>query len=116
FKVFEVNIRQGRSSYYVDACGYPMASMFVDDLIHEKHKPLAYVTKPMLFTVVPKAVLKKYVKDPALKKEIKARLKAGEVVNPLFYKYDTNFKRKLYLAARQVNYMKKYRSSNWQGQ
>lgn len=116
FKVFEVNVRQGRSSYYIDACGYPMASMFVDDLVNERNKPLAYVTKPMLFTVVPKVVLKKYVKDPELQKEIRERLKAGEVVNPLFYKYDTNFKRKLYLAARQINYVKKYRSSNWQSQ
>ena len=115
FKVFEVNIRQGRSSYYIDACGQKMATLFVDDLIYQKDKPLTYIDKPMLFTVVPKYVLKHFVKDAKLTAEIKQLLKSGDYVNPLFYRYDNHFKRKLYLAARQLNYVKKYRNSEWQG-
>lgn len=116
FKVFEVNIRQGRSSYYINACGQNMAELFVDDLIYNKEKPLVYIDKPMLFTVVPKYVLKHFVRDAEMQEEIKTLLKQGNYVNPLFYKYDTNFKRKLYLALRQVNYVKKYRNSNWHGE
>ena len=53
FKVFEVNIRQGRSSYYITACGHNMAKYFVDDLIYGQQKPLTLLDEKFLFTVVP---------------------------------------------------------------
>ncbi|REB05293.1 ATP-grasp domain-containing protein [Sporosarcina sp. BI001-red] len=113
FKVFEVNIRQGRSSYYTTALGHNMASYFVDDLIFHKPKPLVLLDKPFLFTVVPKIVLKKFVTNKAVKRDIKRLLKQKKYVNPLFYKGDKHLKRKLYLFLRQVNYYKKYRNNNW---
>ncbi|WOV83583.1 ATP-grasp domain-containing protein [Sporosarcina jeotgali] len=113
FKVFEVNIRQGRSSYYTTALGHNMASYFVDDLIYHKQKPLVLLNEPFLFTVVPKIVLKKFVTNKAVKRDIKRLLKQRKFVNPLFYKGDKHLKRKLYLFLRQVNYYKKYRNNNW---
>lgn len=113
FKVFEVNIRQGRSSYYVTAMGHNMARYFVEDLIENKEKECAYLKGEVLFSVVPKIVLKKFVADEAVKKDIRRLIKADKLVNPLFYKADKHFKRKLYLAARQVNYYKKYKENVW---
>lgn len=113
FKVFEVNIRQGRSSYYVTACGHNMAKYFVDDLIHQKEKELTLLNEPFLFTVVPKIVLRKFVANQEIRNEVNQLLKARKYVNPLFYKKDYSFKRKLYLFARQINYYKKYKNSNW---
>lgn len=113
FKVFEVNIRQGRSSYYITAMGHNMARYFVDDLIHELDKPCAYLKGDVLFSVVPKIVLKKFVSDIAVKKDIERLIREKKLVNPLFYKKDKHFKRKLYLVARQVNYYKKYKNSVW---
>lgn len=113
FKVFEVNIRQGRSSYYTTALGHNMARYFVDDLIHNKEKELTLLNEHYLFTVVPKIVLKKFVENQAIQKEVRHLLRRGKWGNPLFYKKDTHFKRKLFLLARQFNYYKKYKNNNW---
>ena len=113
FKVFEVNIRQGRSSYYITACGHNMAKYLVDDVIHGQQKELTLLNEKFLFTVVPKIVLKKFVSNQEVLKDVKALLRAGKYGNPLFYKKDRHFKRKLYLFARQVNYYRKYKNSTW---
>ncbi|KAA0942116.1 carboxylate--amine ligase [Sporosarcina sp. ANT_H38] len=113
FKVFEVNIRQGRSSYYITACGHNMAKYLVDDVIHGQQKELTLLNEKFLFTVVPKIVLKKFVSNQEVLKDVKALLRAGKYGNPLFYKKDHNFKRKLYLFARQINYYRKYKNSTW---
>lgn len=113
FKVFEVNIRQGRSSYYITSCGHNMAKNFVDDLIYKVEKPLTLLDEKFLFTVVPKIVLKKFVGNEKIRQEIKQLLRAGKYANPLFYKRDEHLKRKLYLFMRQVNYYRKYKNNNW---
>lgn len=113
FKVFEVNIRQGRSSYYVTFCGHNMARYLVDDLIYGKEKELTYLDEHFLFTVVPKYVLKNFVEDSKIREEIKGLIKEGKYGNPLFYKSDTHLKRKFYMVARQLNYIKKYRNNKW---
>lgn len=113
FKLFEVNIRQGRSSYYITQCGHNMARYFVDDLIYDKNKNLTYLDDKFLFTVVPKIVLKKFVKNEEIKDEINTLIKTGNYGNPLFYKNDYSIKRKLYLFLRQINYYKKYKENKW---
>ncbi|GAB3054102.1 carboxylate--amine ligase [Virgibacillus ainsalahensis] len=113
FKVFEVNIRQGRSSYYVTPLGHNMAEYIVDDVIYGKEKPLTYIDKEYLFTVVPKIVLRKFVDDGTVQKDVKRLIKEGNWGNPLFYKKDRNLKRKLYLFLRQVNYYRKYKNNQW---
>ncbi|SDM75193.1 D-aspartate ligase [Psychrobacillus sp. OK028] len=113
FKVFEVNIRQGRSSYYTTALGHNMARYFVDDVIYQKEKSLTLLNEHYLFTVVPKIVLKKFVENKEIQQEVRTLLNAGKWGNPLFYKQDKHFKRKLYLVARQLNYYKKYKNNNW---
>ncbi|RNF40859.1 carboxylate--amine ligase [Planococcus salinus] len=113
FKVFEVNIRQGRSSYYITPLGHNLAKNLVDDLIYNIEKPVTYLNEEFLFTVVPKIVLRKFVDNLAVRKDIKRLLKKGRYANPLFYKKDKHKKRKLYLFARQVNYYKKYKNNQW---
>lgn len=113
FKVFEVNIRQGRSSYYITSCGHNMAKYFVDDLVYGEQKPLTLLNEKFLFTVVPKIVLKKFVNNPEVLRDVKELLRSGKYGNPLFYKKDRHFKRKFYLFARQINYYRKYKNNQW---
>ena len=113
FKVFEVNIRQGRSSYYITSCGHNLAKNFVDDLIYKVEKPLTLLDEKFLFTVVPKVVLRKFVDNAKVRKEVDELLRAGKYANPLFYKRDKSFKRKLYLFMRQINYYRKYKNNRW---
>lgn len=113
FKVFEVNIRQGRSSYYITAMGHNMARYFVEDLIYDIPKPCAYLKGELLFSVVPKIVLKNFVDDAEVKKDIERLINEKKLVNPLFYKQDKHLKRKLYMFMRQVNYYKKYKENVW---
>jgi len=113
FKVFEVNIRQGRSSYIVTGMGHNMARYFVDDLIYNKKKSTVYLKDDFLFTVVPKIVLKKFVNNEQVLNEVKQLLRNGKYRNPLFYKKDRSFKRKIYMLMRQINYYRKYKNNNW---
>ncbi|ATP41606.1 carboxylate--amine ligase [Solibacillus sp. R5-41] len=113
FKVFEVNIRQGRSSYYVTAMGHNMARYFVDDLIFNEPKPCTYLKGDLLFSVVPKIVLRKFVADSKVQADIQRLIRERKMVNPLFYKQDKSFKRKFYLFMRQINYYKKYKENSW---
>lgn len=113
FKVFEVNIRQGRSSYYVTALGHNMAEYIVDDVIHHQDKALTYINEEYLFTVVPKIVLNNFVEDAQVKADVKRLIKAKKWGNPLFYKKDKSWKRKFYLMLRQFNYYRKYKNNVW---
>jgi len=113
YKIFEVNIRQGRSSYYVTALGHNMAEYIVDDVLYQKEKPVTYLNKEFLFTVVPKIVLNNFVEDQEVKADVKRLIKEKKWGNPLFYKNDKSFKRKLYLLLRQINYYRKYKNNQW---
>ena len=48
-----------------------------------------------------------------VRKEVNQLIKAGKYANPLFYKRDKSFKRKLYLFMRQINYYRKYKNNRW---
>ena len=86
FKIFEVNIRQGRSSYYVTALGHNMATYIVDDVLHDKEKPTTYLNEEYLFSVVPRIVLNNFVENEAVKQDVKRLVKEKKWGNPLFYK------------------------------
>jgi len=113
FKLFEINARQGRSSYYVTPCGFNLAKYLVDDLVYDTDKEFEYVRQPLLHKVVPFGIIRKYVSDPALKREARALMRSGDWVDPFRYPKDLSARRRIYLLLHAVNYYKKYRQETW---
>lgn len=89
FKFFEINTRQGRSNFYVTGSGFNVAEYITEDFFYGKELELKYAEEEHLWTVVPRGVALKYVKDPGLKARMKKLWSSGEVVNPVFLKGDS---------------------------
>lgn len=113
YKVFEINPRQARCSYYFATSTKNLIQCLVEDLIEGKEHPFTISKNKQVLSFVPKNVIYKYVANENLKKEIRKLVKQKKFVNPLKCKQDKSFKRKLYMFLRDVNYMKKYRKDNW---
>lgn len=113
YKVFEINPRQARSSYYLCACGYNLVKYLVDDLVYDKPLKYTVIKDKLVLSFVPMAVIDKYVTNDKLKAEIKKLKRKKKLVDPLDYKRDRNLKRKIWLFFRKFNYLKKYKNSEW---
>lgn len=112
YKVLEINARQGRSSYYITPLGYNLVKVFVDDLIEKKEMDFKVLTDEVLLSFVPKGVAKKYITNTEFKKKM-LELWNKKRVNPIHYKKDNCFKRKLLLARRHFDYYKEFKNGVW---
>lgn len=109
YKVFEINTRQGRSNFYVTGAGENIAEYVVRDYILKEDIPFRAVDTKSLWMVVPKGVAFRYIKDEKAKAEMRRLIKAGKVVNPLFYAPDRGLKKSLRLWKNQLGHYVKYR-------
>ncbi len=110
YKMFEINIRQGRSNYRITGGGDNLAELYVRDYILREDIPgPKYVTEPYFWHVVPMGIVNKYVKDKAILKQIKELVKQGKVCDSLDYSKDRKLKRLVYLKLRDINLFRKYK-------
>lgn len=106
FKLFEINIRQGRSSFFVTLNGYNLAKWLIEDYVtgNLDAQPIVYgnkdVTKYKLWLGVPKHVFEKYAAPNDAKNEAMHLLSKGQYGTTVFYDKDMSLKRRLLL-----NYM-----------
>lgn len=112
FKVFEVNLRQGRLSFYIESMTKGLAPYFVDDLINGKEEALLFPYSPQVTSYAPVGVLKKYIPNEDIKKEGLTLIKEGHFSNPLKYKNEPSLRHKLYILARDINYFRKYKRTD----
>ncbi len=111
FKFFEINVRLGRSNYYVTGAGHNVAEWIVRDLVRgEAMEGLEVTENEHLFTFVPMYVIKKYVTNESLRDKAIALRKAGRWSDPQRYAADLTFGRRAYLLAYAANQIRKFRA------
>ncbi len=109
FKVLEVNLRQGRSNYYVTGSGNNLAKYVVEDYIYQKEQKLEIAKAQNLWTVIPLKVAFRYVKNVEDLNKMEQLVKAHKVIHPLFMKGDNKLKRMLFLYKSHFSHYMKYK-------
>ncbi|MGX9136001.1 carboxylate--amine ligase [Rummeliibacillus sp. JY-2-4R] len=109
YKLFEINLRNGRSSYYVTAAGYNLMQYVADDYMLHIPQECTYANNEHLWSIIPNGVLFKYAQNNELKAKARKLIKEGKATNSLFYKEDMNFKRWYKLTLNSLNYYRKYK-------
>ena len=111
YKFFEINPRQGRSSYFVTAGGANLSKFVVEDLVNKT--PVEYTCHEArcVWSIVPKGIIFKYVKDKSVLREIKAQIKDGGFIKHLNFKTDMTLKKRIRFYLNQLHYYKKYREN-----
>ena len=97
YKLFEINIRQGRSSYFTTACGLNMAKYLVDDLVLQKDGEIDYNYNKFLWLHTPKNILKKYVYNKDTLNEALNLIKNKQYAYTLKNKKDNNLIRNFWV-------------------
>lgn len=109
FKVFEINVRQGRSNYYVTGAGYNLAKMVTEDWIFDRRADFTLADRELLWRVVPQRLANRYVTLPEYRAKMKELIRARKAVNPLSYSHDNSLIRRLRLFKYQMIYVSAYR-------
>lgn len=109
YKILEVNLRQGRSNYYVTAVGNNLARYVVEDYIYNKDLPFEIANARNLWTVIPLRVAFRYSEGKENLAQMRQLVQEKRVTNPLFMRGDNKLKRKLFLYKLQLSHYIKFR-------
>lgn len=107
YKVFEINIRQGRSSYCMTAGGCNFIKYLIEDLVEKKEEACHYHKDQGLWLYVDPYVLKKYVPDSLRPLALEELEKGYEFTE--WYKKDRSLKRWLSYMRHRLSSIKSYR-------
>lgn len=111
YKVFEINLRQGRSNYYVTGAGHNIAKLVVDDYVLNKDMNLTLCKDEYLWRVIPEKIIYKFVKNKELKIKVSNLIKENKYTSSFNYEEDlnNNLKRKVYLKLYDINQIRKFK-------
>jgi len=121
FKLFEINLRQGRSSFFVTLNGYNLADWVVKDYVKGELKDAPTVrankddSQHSLWLGVPVKVFKEYTRENADKDRALKLISEGRYGTTYRYDQDMNLKRWALIQWMQHNYtvnFKKYFAEN----
>ncbi|MBE9388501.1 hypothetical protein [Vagococcus salmoninarum] len=111
FKVFEINMRLGRSSFFSTAFGSNLLQAAIEDLVYNRPSTELFENKEeqMLWLGVPKEVAETYVTDPVLQAVVKECISKDAVVNTLTYNKDKSFMRNRKINKYYQSYVDRYK-------
>lgn len=111
FKVFEINLRQGRSNYYVTHAGENLAEYLVRDEENTLKNDLILVKESSFWHTVPKKIIYSYIRNDDIARAVKNLVANGKSGASMWYAYDLrfNFMRLAYVAVHNHRYYKKYK-------
>lgn len=112
-RAFEVNLRQGRSNFYVTSAGENIARYIVRDRVYDDlGEDCRICDKEVLWTSIPRAIVWKYTHNDTLTDKAKTLVRAKAAHTSVWYKKDLsgNPKRFFYVAAAQYRHFGKYRT------
>lgn len=109
YKFFEINVRLGRSNYYMTGSGANYVKYVVDEYIYQKDNKEVSPYNPWLYTIIPNYIIKKYVSNKELVKEYLKLKKEKKYTHPLYFKKDINLKRWIYIKMAYYNQIRKFK-------
>ncbi|HEX2947842.1 MAG TPA: ATP-grasp domain-containing protein [Clostridia bacterium] len=109
FKILEINLRQGRSNYYVTAAGNNFAKCVVEDYIENKPAKLEIANARNLWTSIPLRVAFRYVEGKENLELMRQLVSEGRVTRPLFMEGDMGLRRRMFLYKNQLSHYFKFR-------
>lgn len=113
YRVFEINLRQGRSNYYMTGAGENLARLVVEDAVQGRDLGPCKLCKTEAFWhSVPRGVVYRYVKDAAFVARAKQLARQGKETVTLDYAFDLrkNPKRFAYYLIHMQRYYKKFKT------
>ena len=87
YRVFEVNLRQGRSNFYLTAAGLNVAKLAAE-VFESDGTDCNRVENAVFWHHIPKSTAYKYTEDPELVKRAKALAKEGKESSSVWYRPD----------------------------
>ncbi len=112
WRAFEINLRQGRSNYYVTAAGENIARYLVDDYVTDTLRgETKMADKGILWTSIPTGVVRRYVKNRRCLSEAEKMIREKKHFASLWYPYDLRFnpRRLFFVLLHSLNHFRKYR-------
>ncbi|WEV66278.1 carboxylate--amine ligase [Bifidobacterium sp. ESL0764] len=110
YKLFEINLRQGRSSYFVTLNGYNLARYFVEDLVEDSafdgKTVIGHGSK--LWMEIPRSIFRDYVVEGEDKRRGMQMVAKGDWGTTLEYRKDMNPMRWLLIRHAFSIYKKRY--------
>lgn len=113
YKVFEINLRQGRSNFYVTGAGQNIARLVVEDRVFQHDLGECRINEnENLYRSVPRRVIRTYVSDPEFVKRACRLMKQGKESVSHYYDFDLrgNIMRWLYVKAHMFRYFDKFKN------
>ena len=111
YRAFEINLRQGRSNYYVTASDCNIARLIVEDYLAGGLDGIRY-GKEAFWHIVPKKIIYSYLTAlPDIKKKLHMLVAEKKEYSSYFYKYDlkNNPRRIFYALAYTFNHFNKFK-------